>query len=399
MRLGPWGAALLVACSPGSAEPPAPPEASPTLAGGEKSGARHDMVMAVHAATVGKRCTSVLLAPDILATARHCLHPLVEGESFSCTRGGEPRAEDARFGMLFADALVAPETIRVFFGRSAPNVFHTSPSALGKRIFVEEGDVSICAHDLAIVFLDRPVAPLWLPLRLTEPTVEHEPVTVVGMGSPDDSSSYDSVRRVLETEVTHVGREDLLPDAASEVGTSANTFETPPGLCSGDSGSPALSEQGAVVGIGSRVIDADGTDVLCTDMVVRSAFVRLDPFRPMIEEAFAEAGRPLWLEGDPGPPGTLASGEACADDSSCVSGLCLRETNVCATPCSADDDCGSGELCAIEERYCMPEEDFDFPSCTSHSHRANRVAWPWLAVLGIFLAFLRRRASMLRNQQ
>lgn len=80
--------------------------------------------------------------------------------------------------------------------------------------------------------------------------------------------------------------------------TRPRTFSLGESVCMGDSGGPAISAQGAVLGVYST------NSAGCSGSGARNFFTMLSGFGPLIREAYAAAGAEPWLEGQP-PPGTV----------------------------------------------------------------------------------------------
>jgi hypothetical protein len=123
--------------------------------------------------------------------------------------------------------------------------------------------------------------------------------------------------------------------------------------CSGDSGSPLVSkETGAIIGTLSYLTNVDpeknelvniAEPVPWCDDGLASVYHTLEG-RPFIEQAFAEAGHKLWLEGEPEP---LAFGQGCASADQCDSGICAGPpgATICSQACDTGG-CPEGLRCA-----------------------------------------------------
>ncbi|MCA9625359.1 MAG: hypothetical protein KC731_40330, partial [Myxococcales bacterium] len=257
----------------------------------------------------------------------------------------------------------------------------------GRALFPALGRVSKCADDLALVVLDGPVGEFRRPLRREGGIEPLEPITVIGFGAPGSGDNYVAVRRHVATIVEDVGTSD----EPNQEGVSVGTFETPPVLCDGDAGAPAMAASGAVIGIGASPI-GPSVDFTCEE-AFHNRFIRLDSHWDLVEQAFAEAGEPLWLESDPGPPWSLEGGQSCDGDSVCASELCLDDGR-CAQLCRADRDCSGGELCSLDAGYCVSPDELPFSqTCSLVAGASRRSDAPIWAILALLALGTRRRQA------
>ncbi|MDB4933800.1 MAG: hypothetical protein JWP87_772 [Labilithrix sp.] len=196
-----------------------------------------DAVVAI-ALDDGHICSGTLVAPDIVLTARHCVSNTTSLES-RCTADGEDTG-----AAQFSDDK-PPSTLRIFVGRTLD--LRRAPAALGKKALYADASVP-CNTDLALLVLDRRVAgPKPLPVRLYGPTRSGETLRAIGYGRTETGSigerrHRDNVR-VLASGPTV---------SASQTALGSREIETSQSFCDGDSGGPALSEAGAVIGVASR---------------------------------------------------------------------------------------------------------------------------------------------------
>lgn len=256
---------------------------SPAIVGGVPSDERGDaVVMLVHplGGNRATECTGTMLAPNLVLTARHCV---VETASIvDCSRGGGSPSDP-----------FAPSSILVFGGRTRPTSDDVANAARGKEILFEPSP-TLCDDDLALVLLDRAVANATIaPVRLASQPREGELVTLVGWGSTTGGRELPDVKQQREG----------VPIVAIE---SPAEFLVGEGPCEGDSGGPALSDAGAVIGVLSRG-DVDG----CTNTT--SVYTAASAFDSLIRSAYARAGQEPWLEGQPNPTESKPS----SDDGGC----------------------------------------------------------------------------------
>lgn len=283
-------------------------EASPTMVGeleqpilhGARSVEADNSVVYIFSDLPGDEaaaCTGTLIAPNLVATALHCVTSAVLG-TFECKPDGSIEAANVRDGTI--GPLLPVEAVRVHVGLQVP----AAPTATARRLFGTDS-TQICRNDFALIVLDREVDAPVAPIRLDGKVRWGDEVRVLGYGQTEtnDSGGYRYVRegvRVL----------DVGPSSDAEpTGTAApRTFVVDEGPCDGDSGGPAFdSETGALLGVYS--LNAAPT---CDALGVRNVYTAIQPFSELILEAFDEAGHEPVLE---------ATGEAPAapsDDGGCT---------------------------------------------------------------------------------
>jgi hypothetical protein len=237
-------------------------------------------------------CTVTLLTPNLAATARHCVAP-TSANSVLCSE--DPGSFSAPYPArsLWVNHSGALSGSLGSYGLLA--------IVGGSDEFVAVADVSVpdtsrvCGGDLALLILDRELdADEALPFapRLDAPVERGEAYTAVGFGDTPSASEQGTRRSRSGLQVQCAG-DGCDPGA----GVEATEFLGGDGVCSGDSGGPALDAAGRVLGIASRSED-------CT----RSVYSSVSSFRGFIREVAARAGRagsyadPEWLVAPPPEP-------------------------------------------------------------------------------------------------
>jgi Trypsin len=368
---------------------------STAVVDGAFSGPDHDAVVLVQYDFNGLGnfflCSGVLVAPNVLATARHCVASWEE-QPFGCDLQGQTIGS----GGTFLGDEFDPANIKIYVGNEQHLLVGGVPDATGVEVF-HDGGPNLCSHDVAFVLLDKAIddVPL-LPLRIGDQPVVDENISVVAWGDVDGSDVEYEIKRtyVSGIAIDEVGALEADPTLEGD-GLPPRAFATGPALCQGDSGGPAIADTGAVVGIAANFAGPTGfnTPDPCSLATTRSIFMQLTAFEEPLREALAAAGQPLWLEGH-AAPGSLEAGDDCIDDVDCGAGLCRDDGDgpICAASCAADSDCGAGNLCDLDSGgYCIAEAIIDEQSggsgCSASPGPPQAPWWLAFALCGL----LRRR--------
>ena len=269
-------------------------------------GGIEDAVLLLHTTVDGAEliCSSSLVAPNLVLTARHCVSHLVQG-LFTCTAQGELVSEDAAAGTLGRQL---PADSLEFFSGKVPR---TTPAAYGQEVISTLSE-TICVNDLAFVVLDRPLDLPVLPLRLGGRAERGEPVTLVGYGLDDAMSQTESLDVATQPR-TH-NDTLVVADVGLDVADDSVFSTAPPrtivveGLagCLGDSGGPLMARKtGAALGVYSLLGGAG-----CLAANARHLFAHVPVFEALISDAFAAAGAKPTPEPSEAASGAGAGNEA-----------------------------------------------------------------------------------------
>jgi hypothetical protein len=283
---------------------------SQRIIGGSDSPAADDAVMLILTArNITSVCSSVLIAPNLLLTARHCVSAEYPSDGIHCNPDGSLILPSG--GQLGAS--VSPDKISVFAGATVPSNGSFpggTVAAKGQQIITGDGP-SVCKDDIALVVLDRALdqPPARLGLGLVVAQDAH--LSVVGYGlteTTDPNSLYSTRHRRDDVPVQYVG---ILPD----------TFTLGRSVCKGDSGGPAFDPgTGAVVGAYSLGFPgANAAD--CSSEEALNYFVDVTHYEALLRQAFTAAGQPF-----PDPivldagtdSGSSAAGAPASDDAGTV---------------------------------------------------------------------------------
>lgn len=300
-------AVLLLACS--EPVPPVATVAQP-VTGGYPSGPEDDAT--VQLLNPSNTCSGVLVAPNLVMTARHCIAvvPLVDED---CGSDGVPIGDAPLVSGDFA-----PEDLAFYVGDGLCDGARSDhpPAAVGRLSF-STGSDTFCRNDVALVVLDRKIEGIEpLPMRMFSGVERTELVSVLGYSNSGSSGSCGRRRRD-GVEVLDVGRSEYSSAASSLVD---RTFAVGPGPCHGDSGGPALAASGAVVGVFSMLSGE------CQVMAARNIYTQIAAFPDLVFEAFDAADAEPWFEGEPAPGEDAWRSAGCSvahSRGSSVSGTCL----------------------------------------------------------------------------
>ena len=300
-RRGLGALAILVAGCAAETAPDAGPIARvrAPIVGGVRSGAEHDAVVILAHFSGGTRrtlCTATAVAPTLIVTARHCVS--VTDPDVICTASGATGAARS----LEADRPAATLAVFAGAGGEAPDIsVDAAAEAHGARLVVSSG-TTVCDDDLAFVILDRPLA-AYAPVTLGRASVGEE-VQVIGWGL-DETGALGRTRRArADVPVLGVGPASYAEDPRGGYGVAELAIGE--SACIGDSGGPALTSSGAVLGVASRAENGNPTDPAnraapCTGGSIDVIFGMLGGHEELVRRAVVVAGEPLWLDGEPDP--------------------------------------------------------------------------------------------------
>ncbi len=331
-------------------------------------------------------CSGVLLAPNLVATARHCVAQL-SSSTIDCTT--------SNFGALYPASEVVVTT--------DPTITMSSTFIHVSTVIVpsESTQTAVCGNDIALMILKENVGlPQYVEPVLEPPMTDpqYEPVVAAigyGIDTPTDTTGDTAgIRRIKENvkllcipnDTTFT---DCFSDPTAKQVLTAGEFVSGDSTCEGDSGSGAF-EQGnfnngkwVAFGVLSRGgVSTDGTT--CEQPI----YTRFDAWSSLIigaaQQAAADAkslghAYPLaiWAGGtgiapDSGsvvtgassgatggvvvsPTTGQANGTACNAPGDCVSTMCVSSSedagSVCVSPCSSGA-CGAGFSCVND--LCFP---------------------------------------------
>lgn len=326
----------VAACS----DRPEPPSArvSSAILNGRPSGPDEDAAVYIETQGVDAsgtptplRCSGRIIAPGLVATARHCLLKR-KTENVACNPDGTPadptKVEDTR---------VEPaSSVTVFIGAQK-----SKARTVGVKEIFTELDVSICRSDIAYLALTEPGLDTHTAIRREAPRLV-DVVSVTGWGFTDDVERkiLPDTRSTIEKQVTHTGPNGMPIDAFA-IGGNAT--------CLGDSGAAALRD-GALLGVYSRIDNPDA----CALEGNRNIFVWAGAHLPLAEVAFKSIGQTPWYEGER-PPWLAKEGAACKKDEECRSSRCDGASSTCVAPCGdAGLACPSGKTCSAEQTCVDP---------------------------------------------
>lgn len=288
--------------------------ASAALLQGSNSPPSQDSVVLLVASTsdtTTAQCTGTLIAPSLVITARHCVSQ-TRKPAYACNAAGVGDPD----GTVVAE--VAPALVAVFAGSSYPGRAD-APAALGRAVF-HDGAANLCNHDLAVVWLDRPIVNRPIArMRLNRPPATGDGLTVVGWGATEHSS-LPSVRQ--QQEGVRVLAMGSFSDQTSGLEVPPSAFAATATICEGDSGGPAFDARTlAIVGVGSAALADRASAALteCADGI--GIYERLSAFETTILHAFTQAGEPPLLEipsaGSSSSSSSGSSGSTCDAGQSC----------------------------------------------------------------------------------
>ncbi|WP_437687711.1 trypsin-like serine protease [Sorangium sp. So ce176] len=183
---------------------------------------------------VSRTCSSTLIAPNLVLTAQHCIAEAPKLIACKTATFGEPVDSSQVFATL-GSALWAAD---------APWI------AARALLSPPDGNV-VCGRDLALVVLSSPVRGSEVtPLapRLDRPPEEGEVYSAVGFGDTEGRARDGGARR--RRDGLHV--ECVGYGCGTQERVTGSEWRGESGICSGDSGGPALDVAGRIIGVTSR---------------------------------------------------------------------------------------------------------------------------------------------------
>lgn len=274
-------------------------------------------------------CTGSLIAENVVLTARHCIARLNNAD-----RG-------VRCSSTTAGAAYSPNQVYVTL---EPALTQSPRDYVGVEEIVTPTDPLLCNTDIALLKLDRRIRPEEMPLlvpRVDRGVRTNEVFTIIGYGGTDDQGSGSGQRRI-RYDISVTCSEGQCPRYAAldrEWGGGG-------GVCRGDSGGPAIDQQGRVIGVASR------GGQMCSSSIYSSVagwgdWITEHTIRFTREEDYEV---PLWADGWPTEPEYNAPvGGYCEEDNECGYGRCID--GYCTRRCDDDDHCPLTYDC--HNNWCM----------------------------------------------
>ena len=342
--------------------------------------------------TEGGMCSGSLIAPNLVLTARHCVAPILN---------------DVNGGVDCARTTFGANNPASSFSFTTQYRFGGGDKTYRAREVITPVDPSVCGNDVALVILSTSVpeatAKPLIP-RVDESVVSSEGYSAIGYGATQDDANGTGAG-------TRRRRDDLAVHCvAGGCGASERAARTEwvgdTGICSGDSGGPAVDADGRVIGVVSRGAPA------CLGPIYGHVFAWGDLIKTAALRAASLGGyaAPGWASGTATNPAIGAEpGASCQAAEDCASRICVdaAEASYCSRLCTAENPCPSGYECAPEGGFCVQSSleqlaggepagvDVGEPASSGgcSASRSGSAGFEWLLapVAGLFLA--RRRRS------
>lgn len=278
----------------------------------------------------GGLCSGSLIAPNMVLTARHCVSPtLNDPNGVVCyqTTFGAPHSA----GNFWV-------TTKGYFTQNQSD-YHD----VREIVLISGVDNKFCGNDQAILILNENIDPSEAtPLvpRVDTPLAPGDEYYAVGYGQTSDTN-YNSAGTRRRRDGLFI---DCVADGCPAAYTRVTEWIGDTGICSGDSGGPALDLENRVIGVTSR------GPAPCEDPVYGYVFGWGQWVKDTAVYAASLGGYPppAWATGFPTDPQfSMPFGQACTQASDCVSGRCIDDGKgtYCTRLCNDAAPCGDGYEC------------------------------------------------------
>ena len=358
--------ALVVACLASCSSPPPAADLVGTTTSRIQGGSTDTThLFAVGVVQLGQQeqnmvafCTGVLLAPNLVATARHCVAQLTS-TTIDC--------KTSKFGPLYpaSEVFVTTET----------NITMNSDFRAVTSVVVPTGSdqTFVCGNDIALMILaDNIDLPEYAEPVIAPPmtNTQYEPVvTAIGYGidTPTDTTGMSAgTRRIRENvQLTCIPNDtsftDCFTDQNAKQVLTGSEFVSGDSTCEGDSGSGAFEQshfdKGEWLAFGVLSRGGVSTDGATCEQPIYSRF---DAWGSLIVGAAQDAANqaaaqktpyplPVWAGGTAQADGGTGPGFTYDDAGDCTSGACLsadasRQVSSVSKGCSLG---GAGQSPAI----------------------------------------------------
>ena len=245
-------------------------------------------------------CTGALLAPNLVATARHCVASIPNG--IACP--------SSMFGAVTAVSNVVVTT--------DPNIRNNTTRYAVSQIIIPTGPntTSVCGNDIALFILSQNISlPEYVTPVINPPMTDHAiystNVTVIGYGLSDPTDTMGTtagIRRIKEdVALSCIPNDPMFPNCFSPGSSAMTAAEFVAGMatCEGDSGASAYEQTNFDAGtwVSFGVHSRGGTSgTTCLSGI----YTRFDAWGSLLINAATQAAAmggyplPTWAGGDGG---------------------------------------------------------------------------------------------------